>query len=80
MPHIGASTWVYPEKNGELIQDIDECTDIFFTMLEKYDRGQYFQHCKNVAEEIKPDRIFPEIVDQIKKLHNKKFKHNENIF
>jgi len=73
MPHIGASTWVYPGQNGELVENISECTETFYQMLERYDQGNYLEHSKIVSEQVKPDKIYPAIAEEIKKSYNRKF-------
>jgi glycosyltransferase involved in cell wall biosynthesis len=73
MPHIGTSTWVEQGKNGELINNLDDSTTLFYEMLEKYQQGAYLQHAKIVAEKLKPEFVMPNIVNEIKKLSSLKF-------
>jgi len=73
MPHIGAATWVKPGENGELIDDVDHAAHSFYNMLEMYNQGQYMNGARKLAEEIKPEFLFPQIVEDIKKHYHLKF-------
>jgi glycosyltransferase involved in cell wall biosynthesis len=72
MPQIGCSDWVDSGKNGEYISDISQSLQ-FYKMLADYNNNPevYYNHCKAVAENIKPHNIYPQIIKQIK---------NENFY
>lgn len=73
MPHIGAATWVEQGKNGELISNIDDAVTEFYNMLERYNQGDYQPHARRVADQIKPDNLFPSVIDKIKKHYSLRF-------
>jgi glycosyltransferase involved in cell wall biosynthesis len=67
MPQIGCSDWVESGKNGEYISDISQSTQ-FYKMLSRYDNNSefYYNNCRIVAENIKPDNVYPQIIQGIK--------------
>ena len=67
LPHIGSSDWIIPGKNGEFINQVEETQTVLYDMIEKYDRGVYTSFSKQTSELLKPENIYPSLIDDIRK-------------
>jgi glycosyltransferase involved in cell wall biosynthesis len=76
MEQIGVADLVKPGVNGELINHISEVTQLY-NAIEKYDHGQYFEGAKEAANSLRPEFIYPDLINDIKE-KSKAF--NEDLF
>lgn len=77
MPHLGYSNLIKPGLTGELIERVDDSKIVLYEMLTKYANGQYIEGCKKLSTLVKPELIYPHIIDDIKK---KSYEHNKILF
>ena len=71
-PHMGACDWIYEGENGEIINNIEDSANVLYKMIFEYENGKYAEGTKNISQKLKPESIFPNLVQDIIKHSNLK--------